>query len=391
MTKKIYFEPAGRIHSSQWELIDYPPEGYEFITDEPSKRGAIVTSDFFFFKSRRFWERLLPLNLTKARIEGFAKKIPQDTDLIYAYNHVVFRERPWVTFVEWVHVLIGRDIRHFRRYKRVIENALASSYCKGIITWCEPARESILLNLDCDGFEHKIEVVPLAVRPKNFVKNCNGKKVKLLFVGSADLPDGGFEAKGGKEVFKAFALLNEKYDNLELVVRSAIPQHIKNKYHGITNIKLIESVISCEQLEQEFKSADFFIQPTHDTPFGAFLQAMSYELPVITREAFLNSELVEDGVTGFVVKSSEKVPDFSENLIHTGATPQRHLLAKAMQTVDLKVVEGLVEKTSLLIESPELRRKMGKAGRWEVEEGKFSIKKRNEKLKRIFDEALGGA
>jgi hypothetical protein len=30
---------------------------------------------------------------------------------------------------------------------------------------------------------------------------------------------------------------------------------------------------------------------------------------------------------------------------------------------------------------------MGKAGRWEIENGKFSLEKRNEKLKRIFDEA----
>jgi hypothetical protein len=32
---------------------------------------------------------------------------------------------------------------------------------------------------------------------------------------------------------------------------------------------------------------------------------------------------------------------------------------------------------------------MGKTARWEVEQGRFSIKGRNEKLKRIFDEACG--
>jgi hypothetical protein len=32
---------------------------------------------------------------------------------------------------------------------------------------------------------------------------------------------------------------------------------------------------------------------------------------------------------------------------------------------------------------------MGKAGRWEIEHGRFSIKRRNEQLKRIFDEAMG--
>ena len=47
----------------------------------------------------------------------------------------------------------------------------------------------------------------------------------------------------------------------------------------------------------------------------------------------------------------------------------------------------MVEKVSLLIEDRELRRNMGRAGRWEIEEGKFCLEKRNKKLKRIFDEA----
>jgi glycosyltransferase involved in cell wall biosynthesis len=46
----------------------------------------------------------------------------------------------------------------------------------------------------------------------------------------------------------------------------------------------------------------------------------------------------------------------------------------------------LVEKISLLIEDARLRRAMGHAARWEVEQGKFSIRSRNEKLKQIFDE-----
>ena len=54
--------------------------------------------------------------------------------------------------------------------------------------------------------------------------------------------------------------------------------------------------------------------------------------------------------------------------------------------VDPKVVEELADKTSILIENEDLRRRMGRAGRQEIETGKFSIEKRNEKLKRIFDE-----
>lgn len=61
---------------------------------------------------------------------------------------------------------------------------------------------------------------------------------------------------------------------------------------------------------------------------------------------------------------------------------------KAIQTTDPKVVEEIVQKASILIKNKELRRRMGISGRREIEVGKFSIEKRNEKLKRIFDEAL---
>jgi hypothetical protein len=41
------------------------------------------------------------------------------------------------------------------------------------------------------------------------------------------------------------------------------------------------------------------------------------------------------------------------------------------------------------IENPELRRRLGLQARREVEEGKFSMKRRNEALKRVLDEATG--
>ena len=388
MTKKIYYEPAGRIHSNQWDLINYPPDGYDFVIDKPSKTEEIVTSDFFLFTSRRLLERLLPTNLTKTRIESIVKKIPQDIDLIYAYNHPVFRKKPWVAFVEWAHVLIGRDIRHFARYKRLVERLLTSNYCKGILTWTELAEKSIRLNFNCADFEQKLEVIPQAVREKNFIKNYNKEEVRLLFVGSANVPQI-FENKGGKEVLEVFSILNRKYNNLKLVIRAKIPQHIKDKYKMtlvMENVRLIEELLPWEVLQEEFMAADVFLYPTHELHNTVILDAMSYELPVVTTEIGSTGRL-QDGVTGFIVGSSEKVSYFSENLIPIGATPQRYLMTKAIQTVDDRVVSGLVEKVSLLIEKSELRKRMGKAARQEVEEGKFSIKNRNKKLKRVFDEA----
>jgi regulator of replication initiation timing len=52
------------------------------------------------------------------------------------------------------------------------------------------------------------------------------------------------------------------------------------------------------------------------------------------------------------------------------------------------LVKQIIEKTSLLVEDASLRRRLGREARRSIEEGEFSIKTRNGKLKRIFDEAI---
>lgn len=385
MTKKIYFEPAGRVHSSQWDLINYPPEGYEFVTHKSIVDKTLVASDFFFFKHRRALEWLLPLNLTKAWVERFSRRIPGDIDLLCTYNLLNFRKKPWVVQVEWgAGVLIGYHKRHFKRFKGLVERSLASDRCKAILVWTELAKECLLSTLDCSGFESKIEVVPQAVHKRDFTKNYNDEKVRLLFVGSANVT-GRLESKGGEEALEAFSILDRKFDNLGFVLRANIPDHMKQRYSAILskgNVKIIEGILPWEQLEQEFMEADVFLYPTHEAHNTVILDAMSYELPIITTEAGSTGR-IKDRIAGFVVKSPRKVPYF----LFAGDSDAA-AYGRAIQVAKPEMIKELVEKASILIENPELRRRMGKAARWEVEDGGFCINKRNEKLKRIFDRAM---
>jgi glycosyltransferase involved in cell wall biosynthesis len=250
--------------------------------------------------------------------------------------------------------------------------------------WTDAGKKTIFLTIKNKEILDKVETVHLAVHRKNFVKLYNKDKIKLLFVGSANIPKD-FDIKGGKEVLGAFSQLNEKYDNLELVVRSYVPRHIKAKYEKMKNIKIIEKIIPWNELEEEFKSADIFLFPSHNTPGVVILDAMSYELPVITTDVWGNPELVKDGETGFIIKKSDKIPYYVENFIPNWSARESLKIIKSV--TDPTVVDELVAKTSLLIENEQLRKRMGTAGREEIETGKYSIEKRNEKLKMIFDEA----
>jgi len=256
-----------------------------------------------------------------------------------------------------------------------------------VICWTEAGKKTVLLNLDYTGFADKIDVVRLAVPGKGFVKDYTKKGgVKLLFVGSANIP-GEFIYKGGNEVLEAFVILRRSFPNLELVIRSDMPEAIKARYKGVENLRIINGVIPWEQLEHEFKSADIFLFPSYATPGLAIIDAMSYELPVITTDVWANPELVDDGKTGFVVPKSERPQYYAENFIPVWSYMPNSKFMKAIRNADSRVVKDLVKKTAILIENEPLRKTMGKAAREEVETGKYSIMKRNEKLKKIFDEA----
>jgi len=392
MSKKVYFELAGRVLSSHRSVFQNPPPGYEFVTTAGfwakvgSESHGILESYLY-----KLGLTSLPWHFIKPKVEAVLKRPPEGTCLTFAWNHLVFRKEPWVVHVEWPEMLTGWSYTFFRLLRGQVEKTLASPYCRKIITWSDAARSSFFRNLDCTEFEHKIAVVPLAVPAKDFTKKYNDDKVKFLFVGSAHMKgraDYNFHLKGGKEVVEAFVILSKKYDNLELVLRTEVPQQYKEICRKFHNIKLIEEPVPWEQLEQEYKTADIFLFPGHDTPFGVILEAMSYEMPVIATDVYGNRELVTDGETGFVIRSSELVSYYSGNYATrpmTGPKPWK----EARVRTDPKVIQELVEKTSLLIENKELRRKMGKSARREVEVGEHSVKYRNQKFKEIFDEATG--
>lgn len=388
-TKTIYFEPAGRIHSSQWDLINFPPEGYRFLNTQSRIHHRLPLERFIYFKGTQAFDKVVPLNLVAGLYRSYLRRSPA-ADLIYAYNHPVFGNRPYVVFVEWVQTLIGRNLKNFVRYRRVIERNLSSRNCKAIITWCEPAKRSIETCLNTSHFKDKIQVVPLAVRPKTLNRIRKDDVLRLLFVGSVDAWED-FVLKGGIEVLHAFRRATKHHRKLELVIRASVPPSVREEFSGEHNIRFINYVLDWRELEELYASSDVFVQPTHDTPFGAFLHAMSYGLPVITRDAFTNSELVKDGNTGFLLKTSRRINyvwgEGDANLVQIGSTPKRNEFVKLVSIPDLDIIKGIEDKIVQLADHPDLLRRMSENARQEVEMGRFSIKRRNQILKTIFDVA----
>jgi len=252
--------------------------------------------------------------------------------------------------------------------------------------WSEWAKRTLFNSMQSNAFKDKVETVHLAVRPKHFSRKGKKSELQLLFVGSANPSNVlNFELKGGYEVLEAFTQLCKKYERIELVVRSYLPPDALRKYSENQNVTVVSSILTRGELARLYTSSDIFIFPSHANLGMAILDAMSYELPVIALEVYDVPEAITDMKTGVVIKPSKQVPYYTWNGGHNYLDKQ---FLTGIRRTRPWLVEQLIEKTSLLIEDDSLRRNIARAARYEVEQGTFSIKQRNQKLARIFSEAI---
>ncbi len=111
-----------------------------------------------------------------------------------------------------------------------------------------------------------------------------------------------------------------------------------------------------EEKQTAFEKTDIFVHPTfNDCLPLVLLEAMQYSLPIISTPEGAIPDVVEDGVTGFLV-------------------PQRDAAT-------------LAEKLEVLMRDLDLRQKMGDAGRAKFE-AKFTLERFEKKLTEIFNELL---
>ncbi|MFQ5874944.1 MAG: glycosyltransferase [Dehalococcoidia bacterium] len=391
-TKLVYFEPHWFAQADDLTLfIDNPPKGYQYSIKPTGLYKWIDQNPVLQRLKHHLLSRVLPTNLLKSSLER-GQRPPKGTALTHAVNHLVFRDEPWVVEVEHPALLLDDRLEWLNSgfYRRVLERRLRSPSCRKIFTYTRAAQDSILNNLDCSGFEEKLAWVPLAAPPaEGFtrVPRQDGK-VRLLFVGSRNYPSV-FYSKGALEVLESFVILRQRYPYLELYFRGVIPPLLKRDFEGVPGLHPLEELLPGQALRDLYGSSDVFVYPAHMTPRLAILEAMSYELPVVTIDAHANAELVTDGVSGFVIRRSQRLTYLWDAAINQGKPILRTSapFGGPLWRTDERVIGDLVEKVSILIENEGLRRSMGVAGRQTVEHGIHSMTYRNWKLKEVLDDA----
>jgi glycosyltransferase involved in cell wall biosynthesis len=210
---------------------------------------------------------------------------------------------------------------------------------------------------------NKIEVVYPAIPKVENLKKTKNKKLRIIFVARY------FDIKGGLIALEVLEKLRIKH-NIEGIVVSDVPQDLVKKYPQIK----IFPLMSQEKLFDLMASSDLFLYPSAVDTFGfSLLEAMAFGLPILTiNTEYTKSrpEIVQNEKTGLIFDVKEKV---NYNKI---------------TSVEEKIIEKLVQNTGRLILNKKLREKMAQNCLEEIKNGKFSIKERNIKLKKIYEEAI---
>ncbi|HYL67323.1 MAG TPA: glycosyltransferase family 4 protein [Nitrosopumilaceae archaeon] len=386
--KTVFVKPRFNgvpVHQIYRQIQRNPPEGYNIIIPENStvNRFSTLTSKnrSAIYKKILYQVQALPYLIYQLRDNV---PIPPNTDLIYAAQHIITSEKPWVVDAE--HASTWSGYSDLSLVKGMIAKKLRQDNCKKIIAWSEWAKRTIVQSFDDEVIQKKIQVVRYTTDVKTIQKKKKDSIIRFLFMGSANIGNMlNFEFKGFYETLEAFIRLQKEYGNkIQLVIKSKIPESLRNQIMNNEGIVLIENMISQEEIQDLYLTCDIFPHIGYEVMNLSVLEAMSYGLPTIATDIFNTSELIRDSTNGFLIRPTNIEKFYSNNEL-----PNEHALSYLHEVRKIRsyMTEKLAEKMQLLIEDKKLRDKIGGAAKKTLEEGEFSITNRNNLLKNIFDNA----
>ncbi|MEX0932604.1 MAG: glycosyltransferase family 4 protein [Candidatus Pacearchaeota archaeon] len=359
---KVYLQYPWKFPDSPYYkyLIDNPPKRIKYLNIE-TQTGVITNKWKFLFSNSLKRTIRDTLNFLNLHIVNAHKSPEGDYDLIHC-AHCLSKNsnKPWILDVEGVwQFYIGKKTKSS---KKKVRGILLEKNCKKILPWTESTAKEIIKEFP--EIKDKVEVIYPAV-PLPKIKKVKRKEINLLFVGRY------FYAKGGFHALEVMDKLTKKHSNVKGIIVSEVPEEIKKNYSENKKIKFF-GLMPQKDLMELYLNSDILIYPGYSDSFGfAYLEAMSFGIPIMTVDGFARKEIIKEGKTGFVFGRPSEI-----NPNKIGHNEQ-------------KLISQILTKTEQLIKNKNLREKISQNGIEEIKNGKFSIKERNKKLKRIYLEILG--
>jgi glycosyltransferase involved in cell wall biosynthesis len=347
--------------------------------------GSRLLAVLRFLQSRHFHSQL---QLAKAQHLVFLTSMP------YTYG-----QNPWVIEIEDPTTLFypliengttsGIDLAD-SPYFPIVKTLLESDTCKGIITHVRSTARMLPTLFKSETINRKIHYAPLGVPlPERWQRHEElegSEEINLLFINSWCQIADNFYVRGGLDVLEAFAILHERYPQVRLTIRTALPP-LHDHFHRIIEsgwVRVINRFLPADEMETLLAESHLFLLPAARIHVVSLLQAMSYGLAVVTSDGWGIEEYVTHERNGLIVKGRYGKSSWADE--QAGMLREDY---EPMYTADPEFVDGLVEAVSRLIEDRELRVRLGCTARHDVQ-NTFSLEQWNWGLKRALDAALTG-
>ncbi|MDO8460027.1 MAG: glycosyltransferase family 4 protein [Nanoarchaeota archaeon] len=383
--KKVQIYPfIETLHGIQKTLVTHPPEGYVFIGAPRSSFSKVVARSTHSKLIRFLYHQFLKVFKTTKIIDA-AQKAPilEEADLVYGgiHNNI---SKPWVAYLfDHPTCISGNNYDLFIKNKPKIEQAFLADQCKKILVANE-AHIEFMKQVFSQGVLDKVEIVRPAYEAVDFKRTYKKKKVKIIFMGSINIPQDVY-IKGGREVIKVFKILSKRND-VELVMRCIVPEELKPQLKEIKNLTLLEDTLPFSEILDLYKTADIVFMPGHNYSVSTFIESMAFSLPIVAMNTYSVEDFVKDKYTGIIVKRSDKVKGYTNKAYPTYIRSDEFM--NDIKTYeDPELIKRLVKALEKLIDNPSLRKELSENARKEFLE-KYTIEVRNSQIKKVFDEIL---
>lgn len=257
-------------------------------------------------------------------------------------------------------IISERSVESEKKKYRILIDRLFSFLCDGVLVNSEKVKEVLTQRERIES--EKIKVIPNGVDTKIFKKKAKNFELKRqLGFNNEDYiisVIGRFELYKGQEYFlSAFKKVLEQKPNVSTKTLLVGEGRFKNKIQDIVRkLGMMEKVIltgARSDVAELLSITDLFVLPsTEEGMSNALLEAMSCKVPVIATQVGGTSEVIGDGVNGFLVPPAdtnlmaEHIMDFLDNKKYLS-----NVTDSARQTiVENYTVESMMQKlTSYLL------------------------------------------
>ncbi|GEM_PF-3856710 len=186
----------------------------------------------------------------------------------------------------------------FQQHKMfpIIKGLLGSSLCRGIITHVANTKDSLRLMFNSEVIDHKTRYIPLG--QESFIEEHDlrktGNRTSVLFINSWNQSINNFKLRGGYEVLEGARLAHQQNPNIELHIRSSIPDLHGQLAHYVNDENAVHQYgfLNKTEINELYRNTDILALPSVRLHVSSFMRSQAHGHAIIGSDGWGISEYI---------------------------------------------------------------------------------------------------